>query len=388
MAYNLNNMMRIAQVGAMNRPQFRNMPTLDFADAIDNYFNAKDAAEKRAQMAEQAQKYDAYTQALQSGNQDAINKAWAAYDPQGYSNYINSQQQREQDRQWQLEDMARKEQAAINLASIKNNLSNAAAQAERERENAQLDEALASGLITKEQYDMKKRMQVLGDIATGGVGGKGGFGTTPAGLALAISQNPDQFNEAAKTWANNFLNSADPDYVYGNAFQKAAGKGAAELEYKPQLKLAEETAKNNAEIMEKTSAFEASMPSFIDMTNELISLADKATYTKAGRIRDAILRETGQPMSEGGIAREKYKQVVANELIPHLKEMFGGQLSDSEREALLGTLGDPNLSPEEKKAAVSSFIESKQRQMGSYKRRVTNKNGGATVDYKSKYGLE
>lgn len=114
-----NNMQAIANIGAMTRPQVRNLPTLDLAGAIDNYYDAKDAADKRAQLAEQAQKQQAYSDALQTGNQDAINQAWAAYDPQGYSSYLNQQQQRAEDRQWQLEDMARKEQFERNLAAIK-----------------------------------------------------------------------------------------------------------------------------------------------------------------------------------------------------------------------------------------------------------------------------
>lgn len=117
MAYNLNNMARIAQVG--QKLKFRDMPTLDFSGAIDDYFNSRDAADKRAQLAEQAQKQQAYSEALQTGNQDAINQAWAAYDPQGYSSYLNQQQQRAEDRQWQLEDMARKERFERNLAAIK-----------------------------------------------------------------------------------------------------------------------------------------------------------------------------------------------------------------------------------------------------------------------------
>lgn len=90
MAYNNSNMLRIAQVG--QKLKFRDMPTLDFSGAIDNYFNARDAADRRAQMAEQAQKEQAYSNALASGDQNAINQAWAAYDPAGYSQYLNQQQ--------------------------------------------------------------------------------------------------------------------------------------------------------------------------------------------------------------------------------------------------------------------------------------------------------
>lgn len=182
MAYNLNNMARIAQVG--QKLKFRNMPTLDFSGAIDDYFNSRDAADKRAQLAEQSQKQQAYSDALQTGNQDAINQAWAAYDPQGYSSYLNQQQQRAEDRQWQLEDMARKENAAYGLAQFKQNIANAAAQAERERENTQLDEALKSGLITDAEYNQRKRMQILGDIVNGG-------GVAPDGTVLTGNKKYD-----------------------------------------------------------------------------------------------------------------------------------------------------------------------------------------------------
>lgn len=163
-----NNMQAIANIGAMTRPQVRNLPTLDLAGAIDNYYNAKDAQTKRLEAEAEKQRRQAYSDALQTGNQDAINQAWAAYDPQGYSSYLNQQQQRAEDRQWQLEDMARKERAAYGLAQFKQNIANAAAQAERERENAQLDEALKSGLITDAEYNKRKRMQILGDIVNGG----------------------------------------------------------------------------------------------------------------------------------------------------------------------------------------------------------------------------
>lgn len=185
MAYSNNNMAKIARVGQKIR--FREMPTLDFSGAIDNYFNARDAADKRAQLAEQAQKQQAYSDALQTGNQDAINQAWAAYDPQGYSNYINQQQQRAEDRQWALEDMARREQVAMKLAAFKNKLAQAA-----------------------------------------GVGGANTFGTTPIGNALTITSNPDKFTPEQVDWAQNYLRSGGADYAFEQSYQKAAGKKQGE----------------------------------------------------------------------------------------------------------------------------------------------------------------
>lgn len=179
----------------------------------------------------------------------------------------------------------------------------------------------------------------------------------------------------------NFL-SNNPENVYDVSYQKGLGKAQADIETREDISYKSQLGKDKATLEKENKALERNLPAFEDMTKELIDLADKATYTQAGQARDWFLRQTGQPMSEGGIAREKYKQVVANELIPKLKQMFGGQLSDAERESLLATLGDVNLSPEEKKSAVNAFIESKRRQV------KYNQPQEVQSDYKSKYGLE
>lgn len=196
MAYNNSNMLRIAQVGAMTRPQFQNMPTLDFAGAIDNYFNAKDAADKRAQMAEQAQREQAYSDALASGDQNAINQAWAAYDPAGYSQYLNQQQQREQDRQWQLEDMARKEQFERNLAAIKHGyaMQTAAAKA-------------AGGSDTGSKYEFQSLLRET---------------ETPE-----FEQKPEVYKNLVRARLN-YLSNA-PENAFDRSFQQAAGKKQGEF---------------------------------------------------------------------------------------------------------------------------------------------------------------
>lgn len=186
--------------------------------------------EKKAQE-EQAQKLGAYSEALKSGNQDAINQAWAEYDPQGYSNYVNQQQQREQDRQWQLEDMARKERAAYGLAAYKNNLANIAANAERERENAQLDNALASGLITEAEYNQRKRMQILGDIVNGG----DGKGSKYEFQSLLRETESPEFEQKPEVYKNlvrarlNYLSNA-PENIFAKSYQGQRGKDVAAQE--------------------------------------------------------------------------------------------------------------------------------------------------------------
>ena len=204
---------------------------------------------------------------------------------------------------------------------------------------------------------------------------------------MGIRNNPqvwDSLPDDQKALVNARFNymSNNPENIYDTSYQKKLGSAKADIETRGDIAYQGQLGKDKATLEKENTALERNLPAFEDMTNELIGLADKATYTKAGQARDWLLRQTGQPMSEGGIAREKYKQVVANELIPKLKQMFGGQLSDSERESLLATLGDVNLSPEEKKSAINAFIEAKRRQV-KYNQPQTSQS-----DYKSKYGLE
>lgn len=204
---------------------------------------------------------------------------------------------------------------------------------------------------------------------------------------MGIRNNPqvwDSLPDDQKALVNARLNymSNNPDNAYDISYQRKRGSAQADIETRGDIAYQGQLGKDKATLEKENTALERNLPAFEDMTNELIGLADKATYTKAGQARDWLLRQTGQPMSEGGIAREKYRQVVANELIPKLKQMFGGQLSDAERESLLATLGDVNLAPEEKKSAINAFIEAKRRQV-KYNQPQTSQ-----ADYKSKYGLE
>ena len=204
---------------------------------------------------------------------------------------------------------------------------------------------------------------------------------------MGIRNNPQVWGslpDDQKALVNARLNymSNNPDNAYDISYQRKRGSAQADIETRGDIAYQGQLGKDRATLEKENTALERNLPAFEDMTNELIGLADKATYTKAGQARDWLLRQTGQPMSEGGIAREKYRQVVANELIPKLKQMFGGQLSDAERESLLATLGDVNLASEEKKSAINAFIEAKRRQV-KYNQPQTSQ-----ADYKSKYGLE
>ena len=134
--------------------------------------------------------------------------------------------------------------------------------------------------------------------------------------------------------------------------------------------LQQEEAKNRAEVQQKANALESGLPAFEEMAKQLNEVGKDATYTMPGQAWDWTVRNLGLGATKGAEARERYRQIVNNELLPKLRETFGGQLSDAERESLLSTLGNVDLSAKEREQAVKSFIESKKRQLDGYKRQL------------------
>ena len=258
--------------------------------------------------------------ALKSGDKEEINKQLADYDPQKYADIVQEQERRAEERQWALDDTKNKQdfqrelldaqyKNALNLEGVRN--ANARSLAEFK---AGLD---ADNPDTNAQRNVASMIEA-------------GYSPQEAWAMYYGGNNPT-------------LNMETLGKKGQEAFDKAQGEALA-----------------------KKETLERNLPSLTEMTNELIDLADKATYTPAGQGRDAFRRFFDLKATEGAKAREKYKQTVANELLPKLRETYGGQLSDSEREALLSTLGNVNMSGEEKKQAVKAFIEAKQRQINSY----------------------
>lgn len=181
-----NNMQAIANIGAMTRPQFRNMPTLDLAGAIDSYYDAKNAATQSELARQQREKMNAFADELTAQHPEAA--ARIAVDPAAYANYLDEQAKAERDQQYKLDYLNkqfnnslaladRQNANSIGLARIKQQLANQAASEEKAARAAQLDEALNSGMITKEQYNLAKQRDLLGDIVNGG-------GVAPDGVVL------------------------------------------------------------------------------------------------------------------------------------------------------------------------------------------------------------
>lgn len=126
--------------------------------------------------------------------------------------------------------------------------------------------------------------------------------------------------------------------------------------------LGREQAKKESEAAERLQNQEEIYESSKQIADKLVKLADEATYSLAGRGLDLGAYALGFG-TKGSVAREAYTQTVANELIPKLKQMLGGQFTEKDREALMGTLGNPNNTPAEKKAAITAYMETRLRDL-------------------------
>jgi len=106
------------------------------------------------------------------------------------------------------------------------------------------------------------------------------------------------------------------------------------------------------------------------VVSELNQLADKATYTGAGRAYDSVKAQLGMEPREAAVARAEYIAKVDNQVLPMLRDTFGAAFTVKEGESLRATLGDPNKTPAEKKAVLSAFIEQKKRDIAALQTRT------------------
>lgn len=124
---------------------------------------------------------------------------------------------------------------------------------------------------------------------------------------------------------------------------------------------------------EDTATYESivsKMPGLEKVVSELGTLADQATYTLGGQAIDWGTRQLGMEPREAAVARARYVSMVDNQILPLLRDTFGAQFTQKEGETLRQTLGDPNKSPQEKQAVLSSFIEQKRRDVEALGARI------------------
>jgi hypothetical protein len=128
--------------------------------------------------------------------------------------------------------------------------------------------------------------------------------------------------------------------------------------------------KTAAETQAAFDSLNSKLPGLKSVVGELGDLAEKATYTTAGKLWDDVVRESGAMPTEGALARTKYMSMVDNQVLPLLRDTFGAAFTVQEGESLRATLGAPDKSPDEKKAVLEAFIEQKTRDLEALGRRL------------------
>lgn len=264
------------------------------------------------------QRQNALADALQSGDEEAINKAAAAYNPQGQLDYIQRIKQARADAD--LAFQRQKEMADYNHA---------------------LDMKKQDAL-----YNLKNNLEAI----------KGGYGTA-AQQNVSFLTNQGYTPEQAVALAFSGQNPAFSQ-MYPSLGKEGAKKSDQEL------------GKNYAADLDEYNNMVSKMPELESTIGRLKELAPKATYTKIGNLRNLLKKEIQGRSTEGGVAREEYDSIISNQVLPLMRDTFGAQFTQKEGETLRATLGDVNKTPEEKEAALRSFIEQKKKSIESKYRKL------------------
>lgn len=162
-------------------------------------------------------------------------------------------------------------------------------------------------------------------------GGKIGYGIPLENGSFVPVQAPN---------GGQFLGPFDKAYMQASGRSQGDGAGDATVTYRSMM---------------------SKMPGVEGVVKQLDDLAEKATYTLAGQAYNASRTQLGFSPTEGAVARTQYQAMVANQVLPLLRDTFGAQFTQVEGERLLSTLGDPDKSPQEKQAVLKAFIEQKRR---------------------------
>ena len=158
--------------------------------------------------------------------------------------------------------------------------------------------------------------------------------------------------------------------VYGTAPSKQRTPTVDAMSPKAKLAYDEGVAKDQADKTVLYKSIQSKMPQVAATIDQLRTLAKTAAYSPIENKVNDVRRAMGQPVSQGAVDRAKYMATVRDVLLPQLRETFGPQFTQIEGEKLEASLGDPNLSPEEKDAALTSYLEQKMATLQSLGREI------------------
>lgn len=114
----------------------------------------------------------------------------------------------------------------------------------------------------------------------------------------------------------------------------------------------------------------AAYPSLRESTDRLAALGQVATYTAKGQFTDAVRRQLGVDVGDSAEAAAEMATIVDVSILPLLRPTFGAAFTVNEGEWLRATMGDLNLSPEEKIRQINARVEGWNRELRTGARRT------------------
>lgn len=247
--------------------------------------------------------------------------------------------------QMMAEQRAQQQQAQAREAlsqGIAGGLENVDASTLRDLALANPDLALKILEMQRQRKQEAQRMEMLGGMMGAGSGGNAG--------AMAAY--------GAMT--------GDPTMIQAAQFMQQQQKESPE--FQGQVALAKKKAAADAENISTLESSASKLPQLVDTVNRLSEIGKTASYTERDKAVDYLARQIGQS-TEGSVARTEYESIVANQVLPLLRDTFGAAFTAAEGERLLSTLGNPDKSPQEKDASLRAFIRQKMNDVESLGKR-------------------
>lgn len=212
-----------------------------------------------------------------------------------------------------------------------------------------------------------------------------------------------------KTVADTKKINRELSHPYLSPVEEARQKERAKQEEKLKFKQQEQDMADVRDFYSSVSEF----PVLQKQMDDLKNTAEMATGSGFGRMVDATGAFFGET-TDGAENAAKFESQALNVVLPQLKKIFGGNISDGEREALVKLIGEKDSTAREKQARINAFVANKaalmaqkaadladrklipadvaKAQISFYEGLINPKANEASadtvVDYKNKYNLE
>ncbi len=169
-------------------------------------------------------------------------------------------------------------------------------------------------------------------------------------------------------------------YEYDKSYQGTLGsqtaRGETEADIQKGISIAKWEGANEAEEKNVISTMRANLPSLVNATNRLKTLAASASFSLPQRAWDATMNQVFGFSTKGGNARARLESLADNMVLPLLKQTFGAAFTAAEGERLRAALIASNATPAQKAAQLEEFINAKVLDLQSKEAKYANTDAG------------